>query len=41
MVDFMYWIVTDGQRFVPENGYIELYSGEVQYLVNAMKALIQ
>ncbi len=41
MVDFMYWIVTDGQHFVPENGYIELYSGEVQYLVNAMKALLQ
>jgi phosphate transport system substrate-binding protein len=41
MVDFMYWIVTDGQHFVPENGYIELYSGEVQYLVNSMKALIQ
>jgi phosphate transport system substrate-binding protein len=39
MVDFMYWIVTDGQQFVPENGYIELHSGEVQYLVNAMKAL--
>jgi len=41
MVDFMYWIVTDGQRFVPENGYIELHTGEVQYLVNAMKALTQ
>ncbi len=41
MVDFMYWIVTDGQHFVPDNGYIELHTGEVQYLVNAMKALTQ
>ena len=41
MVDFIYWIVTDGQHFVPENGYIELHTGEVQYLVNAMKALSQ
>jgi phosphate transport system substrate-binding protein len=41
MVDFMYWIVTDGQHFVPENGYIELHTGEVQYLVNAMKAMTQ
>jgi len=41
MVDFIYWIVTDGQRFVPETGYIELHSGEIQYLVNAMKALAQ
>lgn len=41
MVDFMYWIVTDGQQFVPENGYIELHTGEVQFLVKAMKALTQ
>ena len=41
MVDFMYWIVTDGQHFVPDNGYIELHTGEVQYLIGAMKALTQ
>jgi phosphate transport system substrate-binding protein len=41
MVDFMYWIVTDGQRFIADNGYIELHSTEVQNLVNSMKALSQ
>ena len=41
MVDFMYWIVTDGQRFVADNGYIELHSSEVQNLVNTMKAMLQ
>jgi phosphate transport system substrate-binding protein len=39
MFDFMYWIITDGQRFVADNGYIELHSGEVETLVNNMKAL--
>ena len=41
MVDFIYWVVTDGQRIVPENGYIELYSSEVQYMVNAMKVMAE
>ena len=41
MVDFVYWIVTDGQKFIPENGYIELHSSEVQNIVDTMKAMIQ
>jgi phosphate transport system substrate-binding protein len=41
MVDFIYWVVTDGQKIVPDNGYIELHSSEVQYLVNAMKEMQQ
>jgi phosphate transport system substrate-binding protein len=41
MVDFIYWIITDGQRFIAGNGYIELHSSEVQNLVNTMKAMIQ
>ena len=41
MVDFIYWIVTDGQKFVPDNGYIEMHSSDVQNLVNKMKAMIQ
>jgi phosphate transport system substrate-binding protein len=41
MVDFIYWIITDGQRFIADNGYIELHSSEVQRLVNTMKAMIQ
>jgi phosphate transport system substrate-binding protein len=41
MVDFIYWIVTDGQKFIPDNGYIELHSSDVQNLVTAMKAMVQ
>jgi phosphate transport system substrate-binding protein len=41
IVDFIYWIITDGQRFVADNGYIELHSGEIQNLENAMKAMTQ
>lgn len=41
MVDFMYWIITDGQRFIADNGYIELHSSEVQNIVDTMKAMIQ
>jgi phosphate transport system substrate-binding protein len=41
MVDFIYWIITDGQRFIADNGYIELHSSEVHDLVNTMKAMTQ
>lgn len=41
MVDFIYWIITDGQHFVPDNGYIELHSIEIQNLLNSMKAMTQ
>lgn len=41
IVDFIYWIITDGQRFIADNGYIELHSSEVQNLVETMKAMIQ
>jgi phosphate transport system substrate-binding protein len=41
IVDFIYWIITDGQRFVADNGYIELHSGEIQNLENTMKAMTQ
>ena len=36
LTEFLYWIITDGQKFVAPEGYIELHSSEVQYLVNAM-----
>lgn len=41
MVDFIYWIITDGQRFIADNGYIELHSGEIQNIGNSIKAMIQ
>jgi len=41
MVDFIYWIATDGQKFIPDNGYIELHSSDVQNLITAMKAMMQ
>jgi phosphate transport system substrate-binding protein len=41
MVDFIYWIITDGQRLVADNGYIELHSAEVQSIGNSIKAMIQ
>ena len=41
MVDFIYWIITDGQRFVADNGYIELHSAEIQNIGNSIKAMIQ
>jgi len=41
IIDFIYWIITDGQRFIADNGYIELHSSEVQNLVNTMKAMTQ
>ena len=40
MVDFLYWVVTDGQKFVPDNGYTELHSSDVQSIANEMKAMI-
>ncbi len=39
MVDFIYWIITDGQRYVADNGYIELHSSDVADIVNTMKAM--
>ncbi|MGA3014861.1 MAG: hypothetical protein ABSD71_12610 [Bacteroidales bacterium] len=41
MVDFIYWIITDGQQFVADNGYIELHSAEIQNIGNSIKAMIQ
>jgi phosphate transport system substrate-binding protein len=41
IVDFIYWIITDGQRYVADNGYIELHSNEMADLVNTMKAMTQ
>jgi len=34
---FLYWVITDGQKLVADNGYIELHSSEIQFLVNALK----
>jgi phosphate transport system substrate-binding protein len=40
MVEFLYWIVTDGQKFVPDNGYTELHSSEIQSIAAEMKSMI-
>ena len=37
VAEFLYWVITDGQKFVADNGYIELHSSEVQFLVNSLK----
>ncbi len=37
VAEFLYWVITDGQKIVACNGYIELHSGEIQFLVNALK----
>jgi phosphate transport system substrate-binding protein len=37
VVEFLSWIVTDGQNLVPGAGYIELHTSEIQYLINALK----
>ena len=37
VVEFIKWVLTDGQRFVPEMGYIELHSSETQTSLNALK----
>jgi phosphate transport system substrate-binding protein len=37
VAEFLYWVITDGQKLVADNGYIELHSSEVQFLVNALK----
>lgn len=37
VAEFLYWVITDGQNLVAPNGYIELYSSERQFLVNALQ----
>ncbi|MCX6245281.1 MAG: substrate-binding domain-containing protein [Bacteroidetes bacterium] len=40
MVEFLYWIVTDGQKFLADNGYTELHSSDIQSIATEMKAMI-
>jgi phosphate transport system substrate-binding protein len=37
VAEFLHWVITDGQKMVAENGYIELYSSEIQLLQKALK----
>ena len=37
VVDFLAWVVNDGQQFVAKEGYIELHTSEIQYLVHALQ----
>jgi phosphate transport system substrate-binding protein len=37
VAEFLHWVITDGQKIVAENGYIELYSSEIQLLQKALK----
>jgi phosphate transport system substrate-binding protein len=38
--DFVYWILTQGQQYIPENGYIQLSSNtiakQIDYLENGI-----
>jgi phosphate transport system substrate-binding protein len=36
VAEFLYWIISDGQNFVADNGYIELHSSEIQFLKNSL-----
>jgi phosphate transport system substrate-binding protein len=37
VAEFLYWVITDGQKMVSDNGYIELHTSEIQFLIKALK----